>query len=109
MDALKYWLSIQKWINEAELPGGIPLDLVLHFVIGALLAVSILKWRRRYLLMISVVGGLVFAKEIFDYSMTGWATPLESLADIAASLLYPLFICWAGRRRQLKSGTFPRT
>ena len=91
-EVIKNYSLIMKKISETKIAGVIPLDLLLHAIIGYLIYIFLKK-----VIKVNSVTALFFvflielAKEVLDsFSLTN--TLLENIIDIAATMTIPVIL-----------------
>lgn len=82
---------IFRTISNTKILGILPLDLILHFIVGALLTIigQIRKINLKWTILIILILSLI--KEYLD-SSTMTSSVSESLKDIATTMIYPILI-----------------
>lgn len=80
-----------RFISSYKIAEIIPLDWVLHFFVGAIFTIVLLKLKFRLRNVVIILGVLELIKEIFDFqSMT--ATYTEAILDYIITMAFPLFL-----------------
>ncbi len=81
------------FISRTKLFGWLPLDIVLHSVIGLILSVILLKKKHTHFKVLCLVFLIAVAKEVFDsFSLT--ASIVEAVKDILITISFPL-LAWS--------------
>jgi hypothetical protein len=85
---------VQHFISNYQILGIIPLDKVLHVVIGAIITICLraFKFRLRYVGL--VLGGLCVVKEVIDLNTLN-SSVIESIMDTLATFVYPVLLAGA--------------
>ena len=79
-------------ISQTKIWGVIPLDIILHSLVGIAVTLVILKKKKKgHFLALIIVSLLAILKEIYD-SGTMTATLLEAIKDILVTILFPLLL-----------------
>lgn len=88
------YAQIMRYISSEKIAGVLPLDWVLHFVVGAVLTIILLKLKFRLRNAVIILGILELIKEIFDFqAMT--ATYTEAILDYFITMAFPLMLYMA--------------
>tara|TARA_R110002072_G_scaffold276051_2_gene437699 strand:- start:40994 stop:41299 length:306 start_codon:yes stop_codon:yes gene_type:complete len=83
--------QLMRYISSEKIAGVLPLDWVLHFFLGAIFTIILLKFRIRFLFVILTLAILEIIKEIFDFrSMT--ATYTEAILDFVVTMTFPVLL-----------------
>ena len=93
--------SFFKMVALTSLPGGIPLDIVLHLILGTLIFIGFLKiFPERLILALFLVFFIAVSKELFDLGVVMRNQfYLEPFKDIAVTMVAP-FIFWTVSRNK---------
>lgn len=86
MKILKDFLG---YISDTVLFGWLPLDIVVHFILGILITVICFKITKSAIKSFVICLALAILKELYD-STTLVASWTEALKDIAVTLIYPV-------------------
>ncbi|PIP96581.1 MAG: hypothetical protein COW00_19395 [Bdellovibrio sp. CG12_big_fil_rev_8_21_14_0_65_39_13] len=90
-------------ISNTLLFGFLPLDIVLHYLVGLCITILLLKkLKNNLILAFFILLSLAIAKEIFDsFSLT--ATWMESIKDLSVTMIHPfmLFIIRKWRKNSI--------
>lgn len=80
---MEYYSKTMRWINQIEIFGFIPLDLLLHVIVGFILVLICQKLKlsrpKTFLLLVIIAGG----KEVYDYNFHWRADWTEYASDFA--------------------------
>ncbi|HXH73682.1 MAG TPA: hypothetical protein VNJ08_01860 [Bacteriovoracaceae bacterium] len=81
----------QKFISNYMVMGLVPLDKVLHFLVGLIitLVMRFLSFKMKYVFLL--LAALEIIKEFNDYAVLN-SSRLEQVYDIVATFLYPLIL-----------------
>lgn len=80
-----------EYISHTKIFGFIPLDSVLHILLGHLILVGLMKFKLSYKKSMAVLIALAIGKEIFD-SFTLTNRIEENILDFSLSLLLPTLL-----------------
>lgn len=95
--------AILDYITENKIAETIPLDLPAHFLVGMALTIILLKCRLPFVITFLTIVLFALLKEVLDYQRMVEFDYLESLKDIAVTLLYPLILTLVRRKKNSAS------
>ena len=75
-------------ISKTVLFGFLPLDLLLHFIVGVTVTIFALKFNISYLLTTILLISIAFLKELNDYLFHITTTYTEYLSDFLITIVY---------------------
>lgn len=85
------YIELQEFINANSF-AGIPLDILAHFFVSALITILLLKLKVRFKFTFFIILLIAILKEILDWHRQVSPEVLESAKDILVTLLYPIII-----------------
>ncbi len=94
--------EIQKVISTYLVFGFIPMDKLLHFIVGAILAVGLRLSGRTFKTMFIVIGVIAVIKEVID-SFTMNSFLREHSLDILVTFIYPTLMYGIHRLKVLSA------
>jgi hypothetical protein len=91
------WESINRYISHHKFFDLLPVDLTLHFIIGAVLVVYCLRKNLSYRRTMAILFCVALGKEIFDYLHVLPASPWEYISDFSVTMVYGILL-WPWRK-----------
>ncbi len=95
------YVEIQEFINDNTFIG-IPLDILAHFFVSAILSIFLLALRIRFSITFCIILFIAIIKEILDWHRQVNPDFFESLKDIVITLIYPVIIYKINERKNKK-------
>ncbi len=81
-----------KFVNNTKIGDTMDLDMFLHFTIGMVITIYMLKKQKSWTLVFITVFSIGLIKEIHDYILVIGATISEAISDQIATIIYPLLV-----------------
>lgn len=97
------------YITDNKLMGTIPLDILAHFFIGALLTIIFLKLKLQHIIVLFLLALIATIKEIWDFQRMVDPDFLESLKDILITLSFCFFTYLIKIYKRIESLKFRNT